>query len=368
MRIAMDYQIFCLQTYGGISRYFVRLAEQLSLDSKSVKVFSPLHCNEYLEGLDPSLVEGRRIAKTSSKGMRLTLPYNEFVARNKISAWQPDVEHETYYSLFNRAPRKHPVVITVYDMVHELFPNEFSRVGNLSARKLKAVQRADHVICISESTRRDLVEMFDIDISKVSVVHLGFDKFSSFALQENTKSKRERPYLLFVGNRSGYKNFSGFLKSFSISVRLKTDFDIVSFGGGAFSPEEKNIISGLGLAPSQVTQVSGGDEKLGELYREAAIFVYPSLYEGFGLPPLEAMANDCPVALSNTSSMPEVVGDAGAYFDPSSVEDMSLVIENLAFSSSLKQELVGKGRERLEVFSWHNCARDTLAVYEKMKR
>ncbi|NJJ58728.1 glycosyltransferase family 4 protein [Pseudomonas sp. B14(2022)] len=369
MRIAMDYQIFCLQAYGGISRYFVRLAEQFSERSETVRIFSPLHCNEYLDGLTPSLVDGRRIVSSASKTMRLTLPYNNFISGRKISVWQPDILHETYYSFFNKKPQKKPVVITVYDMVHEIFPDQFSRLGNISLRKRNAVQRADHIICISESTRRDLIRLFDVDDAKVSVVYLGFDKFSYQPSSDHSiESRIVNPYLLFVGNRGGYKNFAGFLKAFSLSDRLKENFDIISFGGGAFTPDEKSLIADLGLSASKVRQLAGGDDTLGNLYRGAAIFVYPSLYEGFGLPPLEAMANDCPVALSSTSSMPEVVGEAGAYFDPSSVEDMSSVIEKLAFSPSLSRALIENGRERLKKFSWENCAEQTLAVYRGLMR
>lgn len=369
MRIAMDYQIFCLQAYGGISRYFVRLAEQLSEKTETVRIFSPLHCNEYLHELNPALVDGRRIVSSPSKAMRLTLPYNNFLSARKISAWQADVVHETYYSIFNKRPQKKPVVITVYDMVHEIFPDQFSRLGNISLRKRRAVERADHIICISESTRRDLISLFNVDDTKVSVVHLGFDEFSYQSSSfDQAASACMKPYLLFVGNRGGYKNFSGFLKAFSLSVKLKAEFDILAFGGGAFTPAEKNLISDLGLRAAQVRQVGGGDDTLGNLYRGASVFVYPSLYEGFGLPPLEAMANDCPVALSSTSSMPEVVGDAGVYFDPSSIEDMSSVIEKLAFSPSLSQALINQGRNRLDKFSWGRCAEETLAVYKKMVR
>lgn len=369
MRIAMDYQIFCLQAYGGISRYFVRLAEQLSEKSEAVRIFSPLHCNEYLHGLNPLLVDGRRLMSSASKAMRLTLPYNNLISGRRISDWHADVVHETYYSIFNKPPHKKPVVITVYDMVHEIFPDQFSRLGNISLRKRRAVERADHIICISESTRRDLIRLFDVDDAKVSVVHLGFDEFCHPLSNSDVSAvNRVKPYLLFVGNRGGYKNFSGFLRAFSLSARLKSEFDIVAFGGGAFTPAEKNMISDLGLPDAQVKQMSGGDTVLGSLYRGASVFVYPSLYEGFGLPPLEAMANDCPVALSCTSSMPEVVGNAGVYFDPSSIEDMSSVIENLAFSPSLSRSLIEQGRNRLDKFSWGRCAEATLAVYKELVR
>lgn len=366
MRIAFDYQIFSLQAYGGVSRYFVRLVEQLSVIGQDAKVFAPLYCNDYLADVRPSLKYGCYVGFGGSKAIRLALPLNHWTCKNKISTWKADIVHETYFSMFNVRPVKCPVVVTVYDMVHELFPSEFSKINRLSHYKRNAVSRADHVICISESTRRDLLNIFDVPHEKVSVVHLGFDDDPSPRLPstELFLECSQRPFLLFVGKRSGYKNFSGLLEAIALSPPLKSNFDILAFGGGAFTSAEQALVESLGYNSQQVRQVNGNDSSLGLLYDSASAFVYPSRYEGFGLPPLEAMAHNCPVVVSKTSSIPEVVGDAGEYFEPSSPESMAAAIERVVCSKENASFLVSKGRARLKAFSWKTCAEETLMVYK----
>jgi glycosyltransferase involved in cell wall biosynthesis len=250
-------------------------------------------------------------------------------------------------------------------MVHERFPAEFSRFNSLQAYKLAAIKRADHVICISESTRRDLHAFVDIPAEKVSVVHLGFDTFvAPLPSDRAAKFGKVRPYLLFVGNRKGYKNFTGLLRAVSQSRQLQTEFDIIAFGGGVFTSEEQALCKSLGYGSRQVRQITAGDAELGKLYRGAAALVYPSLYEGFGLPPLEAMAHGCPVVVSNSSSLPEVVGNAGEYFNPGSSEDMSMAIEKVVLSPETANQLIAKGFQRLPLFSWKSCAQATLNTYQ----
>ncbi|MCE7058237.1 glycosyltransferase family 4 protein [Algoriphagus sp. AGSA1] len=366
MRVAFDYQIFCLQAYGGISRYITRLADHLYLLEQQVKIFAPLHCNEYLAQISPSLRQGCRISARTHKAMRLTIPYNHLVGHYQQRKWRPDVVHETYFSAFNTKP-KAPTCLTVYDMVHERFPDSFSRLNTLSTHKAHAIKRADHIICISHSTRNDLLAHIDITPEKVSVVHLGFEPFSQITFPAPKEiTNRSRPYLLFVGNRSGYKNFSGLLRAVSISRRLKAEFDIIAVGGGALTSKEEALIASMGYEARQIRQVTSSDADLGKLYQGAAALVYPSFYEGFGLPPLEAMAQGCPVVVSNRSAIPEVVGEAGSYFDPTSAEDMSSAIEKVVFSPEMANQFIAKGYQRLKHFSWEKCAQKTLDIYQNL--
>ena len=182
------------------------------------------------------------------------------------------------------------------------------------------------------------------------------------------KTSLHKPYLLYVGSRSGYKNFDMFINAIASSKNLIDEMNIICFGGGVFSKLELVHFEGLGFKKGQINQVSGGDELLGSFYRGAVAFVYPSLYEGFGIPPLEAMVNDCPVICSNTSSVPEVVGDAGKYFDPNSVDDMRESIESVVYSESQRDSLRVLGKNRLRNFSWEKCANETLTVYKSLVR
>ena len=366
MRIAFDSQTFCNQSYGGISRYFVRLAEQLISRNQQVGIFAPLHRNHYLKELPSSVVYGFGLNSYLPKSNRLMLPLNQLISKIAINQWRPHIVHETYYSRLNSPSKTSPTVITVHDMIHELFEDRFSIRDKTSQLKQTAIARADHVICISESTRKDLINLFKIDEKKISVVHHGFEKFIVDKQSREQTSFIKRPFLLYVGDRGIYKNFNKFVRAVASSKRLKKDFDILTFGGGRLTPMEVTLDSELGFNPYQVKQLSGDDKLLGQLYSNAAAFVYPSLYEGFGLPPLEAMAHNCPVISSNTSSMPEVIGDAAEFFNPTSIDDIAAAIERVVYAPTRSGELVMLGQKRLNNFSWRRCAEETLAIYSKL--
>ena len=144
------------------------------------------------------------------------------------------------------------------------------------------------------------------------------------------------------------------------------DFIIVAFGGGSFSSSEIQLLKTLGIQEGQIIHVSGDDAKLANYYYNASAFIFPSLYEGFGLRVLEAMSLDCPVISSNTSSMPEVIGDAAEYFDPKSEEQIVHAIENVVFSETRRKELIMKGRKRHKRFTWKKCADETFEVYKQL--
>ena len=275
---------------------------------------------------------------------------------------RPDIIHKTYYY-----PERYPMskgrsVLTVYDMIHELFPENFSPNDRTSSYKYDAVNRADHVICISENTKVDLLRLWNIDPSKVSVVHLGFDSFDAADNEAFSFNIPMMNYILFVGARNGHKNFERVLKAFSSSQVLSSNFKLLCFGGGPFSTGETKKIHGLGVS-KKVTQLSGGDELLAKLYQNAELFIYPSIYEGFGIPPLEAMSAGCPVAASNISCIPEVCGSAVEYFDPYDIDSIVCSLERVLGDSKYRAELSALGRKQSDNFSWHKCAAETLEKY-----
>ena len=365
MKIAFDHQIF-LQAHGGISRYFTQLAHGLLELGQEAGVFAPFYLNHNLSSLPEDNIHGRYIKRYPSRLSQVFSIYNQLVSRHQISRWNPDIVHETYYARIGSAPKNCPTVITVYDMIHELFKDNFSKWDDTIAIKKIAIDRADHIICISENTKNDLVRFYDIEANKITVVHLGFDQFNIADKNSPKILPSGRPFLLYVGGRWGYKNFSGFLRAVASSKRLMFDFDIISFGVSKFSMSELNLIETLGFAKNQVRHVSGTDVLLGQYYRAARAFVYPSLYEGFGIPPLEAMAHHCPVISSNSSSMPEVIGTAAEFFNPSSHEDMRHAIEAVVYSESRIDDLKKQGIERLDHFSWTQCTQQTLNVYRSL--
>lgn len=370
MRIAFDHQTFTLQTYGGISRYFVRLAQEFLSAGEHVRIFAPYYVNAYLSSLPSECIQGKRINRYPPKTTRFFAAYNRLTSRYAIQQWQPSIVHETYYASQDSTSKKCSTVITVFDMIHEFFAKEFAQHDKTASIKKMAIDRADHVICISENTKKDLIQLHGISSQKISVVLLGFDNFTSqgdvaqsYPTNQPTNGK---PFLLYVGSRGGYKNFAGFLRAIASSRALKSDFDVLAFGGGKFIPMESALIASLGFAVNQVKHISGDDTLLGHCYTTATAFVYPSLYEGFGIPPLEAMAHGCPVVSSDTSSMPEVIAQAGEYFNPTSVDEIRHAIESVVYDERRISELRALGTARLAHFSWTKCADQTRAVYRSL--
>jgi glycosyltransferase involved in cell wall biosynthesis len=366
MNIAFDHQIFTRQAYGGISRYFARLASDLMSLNNRVYIMAPLHANRYLDEIPEAIVNGLKFETFPGKTKSLVLAINHQLSKRAFSGLSIDVLHETYYSSLPVCKNARCRIITVYDMIHEKYPSYFSRWDRTIKNKRQAIDRADHVICISHSTKKDLCELYDIADEKVSVVHLGCDVFSMLPSGDAKPRSFNRPFLLYVGSRRGYKNFEGMLRAISINNDLKRNFDVVAFGGGQFTSKENELILRLGFAENSVRQIGGDDNLLARLYLDARAFVYPSIYEGFGLPPLEAMAHGCPVVTSNSSSLPEVVGDAGAYFNPWDDDAQSQAIASVVFDEQLRSKLISSGSSRVAAFTWDRCAQETQAVYQKV--
>ncbi len=363
MKIAFDSQVFTMQEYGGISRYICSLTRQLNTHRDvEAKIYAPLHINAYAGSLPENFFYGARIPSIPKTG-RVVNVGSQLLARFAIAYSKPKIVHETYFSNLSSTPKNASCVITVHDMIHERFSYAFPRNDTTSQRKLESIKRADHVICVSEQTKHDLLEFIDISADKISVVHHGFDQMT---LPDLVEKNMNQPYLLYVGNRWGYKNFDGLIRAYANSSWLRGNLRIVCFGGGHLLANELSLIESLGLTLQQVEQVSGNDEQLAAFYKNAAAFVYPSLYEGFGIPPLEAMSLNCPVICSDASSIPEVVGNAAKYFDAKDIDSISTAIETVLQSSEIRDYFVEKGVARCSNFTWNRCANETLAVYEKL--
>lgn len=362
LKVLFDAQIFRQQRYGGISRYFCELASRLdALPDVTARIVAPHHRNEYLAELPPGVVVGwhggpwKRLGKLSRLAGRV-------LERRTVARVQPDVIHETYFwgSPLRRTGALK--VLTVYDMIHERFADRFDANDPTPAAKRRAVAEADHVICISHSTRRDLLALLPVDEAKVSVIHLA----SSLQPPPGPVPEGGAPYLLYVGDRWTYKNFLPLLQAVGASPALR-EFRIVCFGGGAMTDAEWAAVDAAGIARERVEQRHGDDALLARLYAGAFCLVYPSLYEGFGIPPLEAMQCDCPVVCSNTSSIPEVVGDAAETFDPAEPGALQAALERLVASPARRAELRALGRRRRQRFSWDTCASETLALYRRLR-
>lgn len=365
MKIVFDHQILSRQLYGGVSRYFYETANRIAATKgNEVEIFAPLYINEYFRKGGNVRPRGLGIPQMPRYEHAMAW-INGTISEARLRPRKDvDIFHETYYSQADCCPRSAKRIVTVYDMIHEKLPTYFEPGNDTAKLKEIAVRRADHIICISENTRRDLIELLNVPIEKTSVVHLGYSLTAEGS--SNVLCAVERPYILYVGNRSAYKNAESLLRVYAKSSILRKNFRLVFFGGGGFSVNEHNMMKSLSLSSEDTMQLSGGDSVLADLYSKAAAFVYPSLYEGFGIPPLEAMSLDCPVVSSNTGSLPEVVGDAAELFNPEDEDDMLKAIERVVTSPERATDLVERGRTRCKQFSWEKCAMDTLDVYKKI--
>lgn len=362
MKIVFDHQVFEDQRYGGISRYFVELARELNhLPGFEAGVAVASHFNEYLRSCALPGLHHYSTARFRGAA-HLRAAANRLAAPALVRLLGADIVHATYFRPAARR-RGRPLVLTVYDMIHEIFPGTDEVTADL---KRSAVRAADHVICISFQTRSDLVRLLDVPKSKTSVTHLSHSIPVIDADLLPTADGPDRPYLLYVGFRFAYKNFEGFLRAFAASKRLRQEFDLLCFGGGTFSQEELALGRSLGLRDGQLRHTAGNDEALTRAYTDAFAFVYPSVYEGFGIPPLEAMARGCAVICSQASSIPEVVGEAAALFDPTDRASIQQALESVCLDPARRAELRLAGLQRQALFSWRRCAGETACIYESL--
>lgn len=289
------------------------------------------------------------LSKAFAKINRLSLPFYSLL--QKVDVYCP-----TFYADALPLSAK-PKVAMVLDMIQELFPDNFSAQDKTSRRKRELCERAELIVAISESTKRDLIRLFGVPAEKIRVVPLA----NSIQRGTSRESPEDRPYLLYVGARAGYKNFAKLLEVFSEIAPLHPELDLIAFGGPQWSAEEEASTRRLQLQ-GRVYWRAGSDELLARYYEHARAFVYPSIYEGFGIPPLEAMALDCPVITANASSIPEVVGEAALLVDPHSGRALREAIEAVLARPELRSILIEKGRRRLTQFSWDRTASQYFEV------
>ena len=367
MRIAYTHHAFTSQADGGVSKYYYSLLREFCSESYLGMVFSPLYDNIRLISLRDDQIYGVCVGKIYPGSRRLISIINDVVSTRAIKSWAPEVIHQTYYTQDPVFRNGSKVVLTVYDMIHELYKGiHFGENDPTLRKKIKSLRNADHIICISENTKKDLLEFYPECEEKVSVIHLGCDQLINIELRDDIQSLIDVPYLLCVGGRSGYKNFSRVLDAFAASETLKSDFMLVTCSYEPFTEQEIQKINDLGIPRERVRRVKANDSVLSSLYSNAVALIYPSLYEGFGLPPLEAMSLGCPVICSNTSSIPEIVGPAGKYFDPCDTESIRSAIEDVVYSDLERRSFIFKGYERVKKFTWDNCISETKCVYDSL--
>jgi len=365
MKILYDHQIFTSQKYGGISRYFYELMSEFDKMNNIKTTTSLLVSNNHYIS-DKKFVNYFDVLpnKQFRGKQRVFNLINEPNTIFKLKQHNFDVFHPTYYDpYFLKYLNDKPFVLTVYDMIHEKFSGMFSVNDKTTEQKQLLVEKATKIIAISESTKKDLIELFGTDESKIEVVYLGNSMFPKPDIKLNFDIPKK--YLLFVGRRGSYKNFDRFIKSISDILKQDKELFVLCTGGGKFSSSENQQFSELGIS-KQILQYNLDDDSLAYFYKNALAFIFPSLYEGFGIPVLESFACGSPLLCSNVSSLPEVAGVAACYFDPYSEESMRNAVLKVLEDESYREDLINKGYEQLKKFSWKQTAEETKKIYESV--
>lgn len=385
MKILYDHQAFTMQRFGGVSKCFCEIIKCFKHSHVNYDISVKECCNEHLiaSGIIPNLRESKKWDKNTfldtfhCRGnlrfynfldRALAFPFIDTINRKYsielLRRGDYDVFHPTFFdSYFLKYLHGKPFVLTVHDMMPELFPEYFGYNDPQIILKKQLVRHASAIIAVSQQTKNDLMRLLDVPDNLVKVVYHGAPPIEHIA----PGNYIDAPFFLYVGTRWGYKNFRQLLFEFSRFLqRCNEDIKLLCTGS-PFTIEEIQLISHLSLEKS-VFHMKASDDLLKHLYASAIAFVFPSLYEGFGMPILEAFAYGCPVVLNNSSCFPEIAGNAAVYFDSSQngfkLSDALLEVINMPHSDRLS--LISKGYERLSLFSWKKSSCELQSLYKSL--
>jgi glycosyltransferase involved in cell wall biosynthesis len=368
MRILFDHQAFSLQVTGGITRYFYELIRHLN-SSPDISTFTQVGFCKTIWPLDEaSKPHGRTLhwgPRLINSGVGTYFINEALLGCYNLTQPRIDIYHNTLYR-FMPSIRAKAYVATHNDCTIERFPHLFTEAAIVIRAKKAMLKKADFVFCITNSCREDLHYFYDYDRSRTMTLTYGAAALSrSSEAETELKQMVKRPFILYVGTRFAYKNFSGLLKAYAASG-LQEDYDLLAIGGGVLSASEKLEISSLGLDPFvlSVPLASGGF--LAEAYAAASVFVYPSLYEGLGIPPLEAMEKGCRVLASSNPACVEVCRDAALFFDPLDEADFVRKLLSLVQDTEDNKRRVMRGYEVCKLYSWSSVVEKMIRVYRSL--
>ncbi len=374
MNIYIDGIIYNLQKTGGISRYFNEYLSRLNnieVDTKINILIDKDLIGELPKEENITIKKVRQLTPPRPNRIFKPLfqPINNYLKNRYWEKLTTGVFHSTYFTTYESL--KIPQVLTVHDMIYEKFPVFFHTKLSLEfvKQKKKCIDSADAIICVSENTKKDLIDYYNVNENRISIIYLGvshdFKKITDKKIKEDFLDKKNiiKPYLLYVGARDKYKNFLGFIKSYNNLNEF--NLDVIVVGGGKFTEKEINLFKTNNIENKIHNFGFVSNRELISLYNCAKAFVFPSLYEGFGIPLLEAMACGTPIATSNSSSLPEVAGDSALYFDPKDTENMTKVIAQVILEGR-NSNRIKLGLNRVKNFTWSKTAEETLRVYKKI--
>jgi glycosyltransferase involved in cell wall biosynthesis len=373
MKIAIDISL-TMGENAGVSSYTRGLLEGLAaIDAENEYLLY-----SYLDVLQPLLAVPRK-ANFSLRTLQLGAEHWERVwLRADLPPKEALEAADIIHSPFFNAPKDHhgSLVVTIHDISFLLQPQFHTEANRLHCLQgtLNAALYADRIIAVSAQTKKDLMDYFAIPEDRIRVVHEASNKIyyperNVECIQDTLQRlKIFHNFILFVGSLEPRKNLQTLLQAYATYVKHHAGPELLVVAGaqGWLNGDISRIVADLGLEERVKFLGYVKEADLRVLYSVAKLFVYPSFYEGFGLPPLEAMACGAPVITSNTSALPEVVGDAALLIDPHSSEALCQAMRTVLADGDMRSQMRRKSLDRAQLFSWERAARETLAVYQEV--
>jgi len=373
MKIGIDCRLYSPK-YTGIGRYVFELIKQLAEIDKE---------NEYILFFNQPEFDAFPLPNERWQKRLVNIPHYSFAEQTKFyDQLSKEAVDVMYFPHFNAPIRyKKPFVVTIHDLTLHYYPyKEYKPKWSLKKQFQiwvyrflmgQTVKHAKHIVAVSDNTKKDLLNEYAISEAKISTILEGVpEHFQKASEQQISEMKKDynisKPYLLYTGVWRSHKNLLSLIKAFKLLKEQGKDLQLVMTGKmDPAYPEIPSLIKELGLENDVVLTGFVSEEDLIALNSAAEVFVFPSLYEGFGLPPLEAMQFGVPVACSNTSSLPQVCADAALYFDPTKPEEIAHEVSKILDDPSLKAYLIKSGKKNVERFSWKAMAAQILDLLAK---
>lgn len=360
-----------MESIPSLKVYITNLVKNLSIIDKENDYYLIHHSNMHLNSYEVN----KEIISDPPHIFFKNLWWKYHSLPKSLESYELDLVHDTQgiSTFFIKNDPNYKKVITIHDLSSLVFPKLHIR-GMLTDRLLGArtMKNADKIITVSKSTKNDLIKYFKAPPEKIKPIYLGVDeKFRVLDDDQVRNFKIEYnldfPFILYLGVPQPRKNIPTLIKAYNLLKKDGINYKLVITGGKNHEYKKIfNIVKDLNLQKDMVFTGHMHDEILPELYNAADLFVFPSLYEGFGLPPLEAMACGTPVITSNASSLPEVVGDAGLSVDPYDIHGLKDAMNTVLRNSDLRMEMVKKGLNRSKQFNWKKCAIETMNIYKEV--
>ena len=388
-RILFDSQAFDMQTHGGVSRYIselithlcgkvvpiLRLSETANVYARNANMvgdkdtFQDFCRHKYLPFKRTIFKLAYNCLHRHYKNWDKMPQFNIYEAEKLLKQGNFDLFHPTFYDpYFLKFISDKPYIVTVHDMIVEKYPEYFRKPQKQIRQKWEVISKASHIIAVSQHTKHDLQLIYGIPQERITVIHHGVDQTPQ---RYTPKRKPVSPYILYVGDRVGqYKKFKDFLQALCPILAKYPQLRLVCVGR-PFTQAEQAFFSKINILHKVEATFADSNQKLADLYHYAQAFVYPSEYEGFGIPILEAFKSDCPVVLNNASCFPEIAGDAALYFEFAATKSNTLehVLDTiLTWSPQQKEQHLIRQRQRLSMYSWEKCAQQHAAVYNQVLR